>query len=642
MTGQDSRSGGDSRSTPGTPAGTEGSRERVGQKPGTGLTHPAWSGPRPGGRTPPTAGSQPPSGAAGTGTGSRPAATNVDIVDNLAARRTERLPQPGADRQRGGWPDAARVDIVDMDGFRTGGAPPRTGAPGDGGGRDAARVDIVDTAAARGRGYQPGVVPVPPRPFASPDGTRPDGGGLPGTAAGMRGADGLDMGDTLAELDRLREMGGPITSQPLPPRPPPDPTEPMVLIDPVMRPRQPSRGDGPMGPSRQALDAVSRAADARLTVKERLAARAAAKGVDPGAGAQPSRQSASGQARHGTTVSQATLSHYLHRGHLLLERYRRELGMEASAETDPIAFVNWMLSLKPTVKSSTWRMYRACLYHFLEGFPSYDVPMALSLLDADVVDYSRPAAKPAAEKPGRRTSALKEKRLPPDDYDRLMAYLQTFSRSRLAQVLADWLQAGVATGLRPSEWRATDLEERGDPKAVHGRRVYLYVLNAKATNGRGTGVVRTLDISAFADPDVDAVRRMVDRSRGWLETGRFGDVQGLCATLLYTAEDRIWPGRRQHYSLYSCRHQAIANWKTVLQPAEIAAIVGHGVTATAGEHYGKRRSSWPPERIPAPPRPVAEELAVVRDRIRLFQRRLEMEVRAGLRKPGDLPEFPVG
>jgi hypothetical protein len=38
-------------------------------------------------------------------------------------------------------------------------------------------------------------------------------------------------------------------------------------------------------------------------------------------------------------------------------------------------------------------------------------------------------------------------------------------------------------------------------------------------------------------------------------------------------------------------NQAIANWKSMLEPAHIAAIVGHGVTATASEHYGKRRSS---------------------------------------------------
>ncbi len=79
-----------------------------------------------------------------------------------------------------------------------------------------------------------------------------------------------------------------------------------------------------------------------------------------------------------------------------------------------------------------------------------------------------------------------------------------------------------------------------------------------------------------------------------------------------------------------------------MPPAEIAAIVGHGQTTTAAEHYGKRRTAWSPSAIPAPPRAVPEELAFVKDRMRVFEQRLQLEVRAGLRKPGELQEFPIG
>lgn len=187
-------------------------------------------------------------------------------------------------------------------------------------------------------------------------------------------------------------------------------------------------------------------------------------------------------------------------------------------------------------------------------------------------------------------------------------------------MLADWIRAGILTGLRPTEWKATELEVREDPSAAYGRRVFLYVLNAKATDGRGTGLVRTLDLSAF--PEMETVRPMAKRSREWLEGNRYAEMQGQCSRLLYGVEAKIWPTRRYHCSPYSTRHQAISNWKSILQPAEIAAIVRHGVTATAAEHYGKKRSSWPPTRIPASPRPVPEELAVVRDRIHLLEQRL--------------------
>ncbi len=135
---------------------------------------------------------------------------------------------------------------------------------------------------------------------------------------------------------------------------------------------------------------------------------------------------------------------------------------------------------------------------------------------------------------------------------------------------------------------------------------------------------------------------MVGRAREWLEGRRYPETQGQCSGILYNAVEKLWPTRRNHYTLYSCRHQAVANFKAVLQPAEIAAILGHGITSTAETHYGKKRSSWPIERIPAPPRSVPEELAVVRDRIRMFERRLELEVKAGLRKANDIPDFPLG
>src|SRR3546814_20992999 len=59
------------------------------------------------------------------------------------------------------------------------------------------------------------------------------------------------------------------------------------------------------------------------------------------------------------------------------------------------------------------------------------------------------------------------------------------------QILMDWLVAGIWTGLRPAEWRSTDLEMREDPPAPFGRRAWLYVINAKATHGRGNGMIRS-------------------------------------------------------------------------------------------------------------------------------------------------------
>ena len=385
------------------------------------------------------------------------------------------------------------------------------------------------------------------------------------------------------------------------------------------------------GPRPETVEAVRKAARALL------AARAAAVGVDPAAGSRPSRVSASASARRGTMVAQSTLDQYLRKGRQLFDRFLRDTGAPGE-DVQPQDLVIWLLSLKPTLKSSSWRLYRQSAIHFLEGFPG-ETDAALALLDNDVIDRGLPGSgAPATGKGATR----KEKRLPISDFEKLTTYLAKFNRSKLAPVVVDWLRAGVLTGLRPTEWRATDLVVQTYLGSPRGRRAWLYVLNAKATNGRGTGVVRTLDISAFTDRDLDCVRRMSDRGRTWLEAGNYVENQAACSAVMHGATTRIWPQRRYAYTLYSCRHQAVANWKLLLKPEEVAALVGHGVTATAAEHYGKRRSGWATEHIPAPPRPVEEELRRVEATMRLYADRFRIEVRSGLRKEADIPAYSVG
>lgn len=555
-------------------------------------------------------GSQGPEGAAAAGR--RPAPQ-----DNSGYKKGAAGPHP-----------RANVDNVGIRGARPtafGGPLRPIGAerpPGTQGGAAARPTPNVDNVGTQPR----------PRQAAAPSSNVDKVVGQAGVDDALRELSRLEgLGILSAEGEAARETRSPGAPSPVLTR----------LADPVAVARSGAKV-GPSGPSAKALAAIRSASKGKLEI------RAVADGTVPGSGSQPSRRAGAER-----TVSQATLDQYLRRGQLLFDRYRRELDIRASAEeTNPVEFTNWLLSLKPALKSSTWRTYRQAAFHWLEGFPGYETDRALELLEADVIDRSRPEApraKPASdedEEEGggktRRTSALKEKRFPIEDYERVATYLRAFSRSKLAPILVDWLEAGLKTGLRPAEWRATDLEIREDATAAYGRRAYLYVVNAKATNGRGTGVSRTLDLSAFLDSDLQLVRRVVERSRRWIEDNRFGDMQDQCSALLYSATSKIWPHRRYAYSLYSTRHQFIANAKTVLTPEEIAAIVGHGVTATASTHYGKRRSAWPPERIPAPPRAVPEELSIIRQRMRLWENRIGLQQKAGIRRQGDDPEYPLG
>ncbi len=378
-----------------------------------------------------------------------------------------------------------------------------------------------------------------------------------------------------------------------------------VEIDSLKKPKQPNN-----------INKTETGENFILENKGKVSQRAERLGVTPTFGAEPSLLY---KGEGDQTISKTTISQYLHRGNLLLKRFQKETGISHINPKDinPSDFVNWTLTLKSTIKSSTWRMYRSSIYYFLQGFSSImDIDKAISMLDMDINESIKSGQERNQEHAPktRKTSALKEKRFPEEDFERVISYLRTACRGKLATVVSEWLQSGIKTGLRPAEWRATELERQNG-------RVFLFVLNAKASNGRGTNVVRILDITSFDDESIDMIERMSQRGKAWLENGQYNEIQGRCSTLLYSVTGRLWPSRKYHYSLYSTRHQAIANWKSILEPAEIAALVGHAVTETASTHYGRRRSSWGPDKIPTPPRPMPEDIDLIKERVRVVEQR---------------------
>jgi hypothetical protein len=368
---------------------------------------------------------------------------------------------------------------------------------------------------------------------------------------------------------------------------------------------------------------------ARAARKQQLLDRAKSRGRDPNAGAV--------DAENGYTRSADTQEQYLARGRNFIKRYRKERGIlqDDLLNLDPIEFADWILSLKPSIKPTTWRPYRQSAKAVLENWPHDNADIAIANLDADVVESgSEPARKP---KPGdenkrnllRKTSASKAKSIPKADFDRLLAYLRHFSTSKYAPILADWMVAGLATGIRPKEWMATSLEiveEDGSEE----RSVWLYVLNAKATNGRANGAVRTLDLSGMRDETVSAIRRMSERGRDWLVQGTYKEMQGQCSQVMYNTCERLFRGRKFAYALYTLRHQFIANAKSYHTPGTISAMAGHGVENTATENYGKKRSAWNPEDIQDRADAAAEEVAMVKRRHLFYEDRQKLKAAAGL------------
>ncbi|WP_374311749.1 hypothetical protein [Dongia sp.] len=332
------------------------------------------------------------------------------------------------------------------------------------------------------------------------------------------------------------------------------------------------------------------------------------------------------------TRTHETQSDYLTRAHKLLERYRAANDLDISkSDIDVVAFTSWLISIKPTYKVSSWRTMRQSVRTLLEAWPIDGADNAIAMLDADIAECIANPREPDDDSDDR-TSALKEKKMPHGDLTKLLVYLTHFSRSSWSQTAVHWLNAGLSTGLRPSEWKTAKMVKSGD-------QVLLIVKNGKNTNGRANGPFRTLDISDFTPEGLKSVEYMAAHGALWNVEGRYAGVQSSVSQLIYHVCERIFDGRI--YCLYSLRHQFVANMKSLKELKEIAALLGHCVTATSTQHYGKRRDAWAEEHIVDIPDARESETETVRENAKYFERILDEAINENRRaeEPENMAEY---
>lgn len=330
--------------------------------------------------------------------------------------------------------------------------------------------------------------------------------------------------------------------------------------------------------------------------------------------------------------SKKTTARYYEVGNRLLNKYQRFSEIPEDEEVDPVDFVNWLISNKADLKSSTWRQYRAASKYFISLLPHSDVETATNMLINDIIEDSdeHENKKGRNAKISRRTSALKAKFIKKDDLSKIISYLKYISRSALKDLAVDWLLAGIYTGLRPSEWGSTYIKRELNKKTGE-KEIFLCVLNAKASNGRGTGILRTLNITNLNDDQLETIFNMSNLGGKLFMEGELESTQKQVSQVIYKVCEKIFNGSNQkNYSLYSARHQFIANAKKTMKLEEIAALVGHNTVKTSREHYGKRRSSWDEEDLLPMPVPIASELKNVKKQIEFRADRINKLKMAGV------------
>ena len=244
----------------------------------------------------------------------------------------------------------------------------------------------------------------------------------------------------------------------------------------------------------------------------------------------------------------------------LLRAAERALGR--SWMDDPRAAIDFHAARRSDLARPTWRQYRAALAWFFEqeGMPEW-------------CNYVRSLNQSVCLRRARRTSAQKSKHLPLRKLTRLVEVLGR-GRGGYDRIIGLWLLANYYVGLRPEEWWSAELVE---PRK-------LRVRNAKASQNRTFGAHRTLLLESFTGEEMQVILEFLAIVGG-------SDRETLyqaCRKRLLNINHELWPRAKRHVTLYTGRHQFAADHKAArISRIELAALMGHGSTLTAGRHYAR-------------------------------------------------------
>jgi len=303
------------------------------------------------------------------------------------------------------------------------------------------------------------------------------------------------------------------------------------------------------------------------------------------------------------------------------ERKARLSGeLEAPALIKPIDVVHYLKYRGlpqpglPSLAESTWRAYRSALLWDFSRSNHPEFILACRELEQAVypiIDHSGAAATAqtdmfdAAQAAQAAQKAARQKRgIPKADLVRLIDQLGGMNRHmKWGARVQYWLQAAIATGLRPGEWEfarwaddrqelllAPILKAKADvPATVRHHRIAM-----ASTHGTPVHKEPPTHLQMRAVPVEPSDRIFVAQHlysiRQAAEMGfTFEEYQNYCRQTLWRACRQLWDGKKS-YSLYQCRHQFSANSRSKMSRDELAAAMGHIRRGSTASYAGADRA----------------------------------------------------
>lgn len=285
--------------------------------------------------------------------------------------------------------------------------------------------------------------------------------------------------------------------------------------------------------------------------------------------------------------SSSTEADYVAQINRQLARCKR-LHSEANPSSIPRLMVQDLLSRAFTLRTSTFRKYRAGLRYALSAArdkASSDLtPRLADLFTAALLELE--SAQPTCLKRSNKTSAGKLKACPEPMFQSILNELKKNSgKSAFASPTAAAALLLFRGGFRPKELWELNIERIG-PGVIS-----VLVKNGKASNGRALGETRRVSLEldeeemtlALSWPGHVATLEHRYKSNSEKAMGRLARY--------FTDAGQRALKRDKVPSFYTLRHQVAANMKSAgMTKAEVAAVLGHASDSTAGRHYARRVS----------------------------------------------------
>ena len=273
------------------------------------------------------------------------------------------------------------------------------------------------------------------------------------------------------------------------------------------------------------------------------------------------------------TKTDETKQKYIARALSLVNKAKKELNIPENELIDPRQFAIWFYDGRMNISKNSFRVYKSSIMYYFVEYLKTDASL-------EAADYLIRVNSNASYKKSTKTSALKMKKIPEDDLEKLIEYLDS-NDSKWDKYIKTWILSTILCGLRPSEWKNAELVTYAD-------KIALKVENAKNTNGRANGNFRILLLHEFIESDLDIVKEQIYNVKSFTQLNEFESFYEDCSSRLNYINNKIFPRRKKNITLYSGRHQFSANMKVTKSKAEVAALMGHAVDSTATLHYGKK------------------------------------------------------